>query len=136
MIAAVNGTEYIDNGLENGVTYHYWVSAVNPLFEGETNGPLSAVPANVPSKVVNVSAVPGVRQSALSWEAPFNGGSGITSYKIYRSTSESGAYRLVVSTTALMFTDTGLMDSTTYWYGSALNPVGEGRCPIPCPRPP
>lgn len=127
MIAAVNGTEYIDNGLENGVTYHYWVSAVNPLFEGETNGPLSAVPANVPSKVVNVSAVPGVRQSALSWEAPFNGGSGITSYKIYRSTSESGAYRLVVSTTALMFTDTGLMDSTTYWYRvSALNPVGEG----------
>jgi fibronectin type 3 domain-containing protein len=126
-IAAVNGTEYIDNGLENGITHHYWVSAVNSLFEGETNGPLSAVPANVPSKVVSVSIVPGVRQSALSWEAPFNGGSSITSYKIYRSSSESGAYKLVISTAAFMFTDTGLLDSTTYWYRvSAVNPVGEG----------
>lgn len=126
-IAAVNGTEYIDNGLENGITHHYWVSAVNSLFEGETNGPLSAVPANVPSKVVSVSIVPGVRQSALSWEAPFNGGSSITSYKIYSSSSESGAYKLVISTAAFMFTDTGLLDSTTYWYRvSAVNPVGEG----------
>ncbi len=133
--ATINSTDYTDNGLENGVTYYYWVSAENSLFEGDASGPASATPANVPSKVTSVTASAGVRQAALSWTAPGNGGSAITGYKIYRSTSATGTFRPVVSNVASPFTDTGLADSTTYWYRvSAMNPVGEGPMsdPVSC----
>ena len=127
ILANVNDTQYLDIQLENGVTYYYWVSAVNSLLEGVLTGPVSAIPANVPSQVEGVVGVAGVRQAAISWAPPFDGGSPIMGYKIYRAPTQDGAYSLLISSVLSPFTDTRLQDSSTYWYRvSAVNRVGEG----------
>ena len=62
----------------------------------------------------------------LSWPAPANNGSAITSYKIYRSTT-AGAETFLNSTASTSFNDTGLTTGTTYFYKvSAVNAIGEG----------
>jgi PKD repeat protein len=63
----------------------------------------------------------------LTWTTPSDGGSAITGYNLYRSTSAGGEtlYRSlgVVNT----FTDTGLTNGTTYYYKvAAVNSVGVG----------
>ncbi|MEI6795352.1 MAG: hypothetical protein WCK39_00660, partial [Methanomassiliicoccales archaeon] len=54
----------------------------------------------------------------------------ITGYRVYRSTTESGTYTLIVSLSGTTYTDTGLTDGQAYWYKvSAVNAKGEGdRC--------
>ncbi|MDR2592209.1 MAG: fibronectin type III domain-containing protein, partial [Chitinispirillales bacterium] len=51
---------------------------------------------------------------------------GATEYRVYRSTSSSGAYSYVGSTTYTSYTNTGLSSGTTYYYKvSAYNGAGE-----------
>jgi hypothetical protein len=81
----------------------------------------------VPNAPTNLSATGGVKQEGLRWSAPSNnGGSSITGYKVYRSTT-SGTETLVATLgNVLTFTDTGLAYSTTYYYKvTAVNSVGE-----------
>ncbi|MCL5017603.1 MAG: fibronectin type III domain-containing protein [Patescibacteria group bacterium] len=80
----------------------------------------------------NVAAVAGNQQIVLSWSAPSNnGGSSITNYKVYRSTT-SGSETLLTSGgcsslgNVLTCTDS-LTTGTNYYYEvSAVNSVGEG----------
>ncbi|MCM8710183.1 M4 family metallopeptidase [Clostridium sp. SYSU_GA19001] len=48
----------------------------------------------------------------ISWAAV----SGANGYEVYRSTSSSGTYSLVSTTTSTSFTNTGLTTGTTYYY--------------------
>ncbi len=132
LLATVNDTEYLDIQLENGRTYYYWIAAVNALLEGSLTGPVSAIPANVRSQVVGVVGGAGVRQASLSWGSPFDGGSPITGFRIYRATTQDGAFSLLISNVLSPFTDTRLQDSISYWYRvSAMNRVGEGPMSAP-----
>lgn len=85
-----------------------------------------------PSQVAGLTISIGDAQAVLGWEEPANGGSAITSYKVYRSTASSAEVLLDTGGCAslgnvLTCTDTGLINGTSYFYKvSAVNGVGEG----------
>jgi hypothetical protein len=90
----------------------------------------SVAAAAAPGAPTNLSAVPATQGGVqLYWTAPSNGGSSaITTYKIYRSTSPSGAFAAVASasgsTTA--YRDASATPGTTYYYRvTAVNSTGE-----------
>ncbi|HEY8217626.1 MAG TPA: S8 family serine peptidase, partial [Acidimicrobiia bacterium] len=66
----------------------------------------------------------------LAWTAPNDGGSAITSYKIYRGTSAGGEGSTAYATVAgnvTAYDDTSAAVGTTYYYQvSAVNAVAEG----------
>jgi len=121
-----------DAGLAGGTAYYYKVSAVNSIGEGSQSSEASATPAAVPSQVTGLSATAGNAQVALSWTAPANNGSAITSYKVYRGASSNGETLLAAGGCSglgnvLTCTDAGLANGTAYYYKvSAVNGVGEG----------
>jgi endoglucanase len=79
----------------------------------------SSLPPSAPTGLV---ATAGTGQAALSWA-----GSGTaTSYNVKRSTTNGGPYAIFAAVTTTNYTDTGLVNGTTYYYVvSALNPAGE-----------
>ena len=93
-----------------------------------TAGVPAVVGVTVPAQVTGLSATPGNAQNVLAWTAPSNGGSTITGYSIYRSTT-SGTETLLTTqaTTATTFTDTALTNGIAYFYKvAAVNAVGTG----------
>ena len=63
----------------------------------------------------------------LSWTAPSDGGSPLTGYRVYRSTSAGKETALVdVGPSATSYDDTTVSNGTTYFYElTALNAIGE-----------
>jgi fibronectin type 3 domain-containing protein len=118
-------------GLTNGTTYYYQVAAVNSAGTGARSNEASArpmAPATRPSapRSLKAAKVPGGIQ--LTWAAPTsNGGSAITSYRVYRT----GGARTVVFT--VPGAQLSLLDGTgasKTWYAyvvSAVNSVGESQ---------
>jgi fibronectin type 3 domain-containing protein len=125
-----NTTElsWTDEGLTNGRTYYYKVSAVNVLGTGPMAAEVSAVPYTVPDAPTGLQGDPGLREIDLSWAIPYDGGSAITGYNVYRGTASGGQdLELVAEGVDLPYTDADLDDSTTYYYSvSAVNAAGEG----------
>jgi subtilase family serine protease len=91
-----------------------------------TGAPLA--PPTVPGAPVNLQATGSNQSASLQWAAPLdNGGSGITSYDIYRGTSSNGEVLVHSGVTGTSYTDSGLTNGTTYYYEvTAVNGVGEG----------
>ncbi|MDD1772860.1 MAG: leucine-rich repeat protein [Methanomassiliicoccales archaeon] len=132
LISSPSVLNYTDMGLTNGQTYWYKISAVNVAGEGENCSPISVFlefASTVPGTPEDLDPVAGNAQVILTWTAPTNnGGSPITGYKLYRSTTSNGTYQLISSPSVLIYTDTGLTNGQTYWYKiSAVNAVGEGE---------
>lgn len=121
---------YTNTGLSAGSTYYYKVSAVNSVGEGSLSSEVSvALPATPPSAPTNFSGTGGDSQAVLNWSAPVSdGGSAITNYKVYRSTTSGGTLTLIATVgDVLTYTNTGLTNGTTYYYKiSAVNTAGEG----------
>ena len=62
----------------------------------------------------------------LQWNTPDNGGSPITSYKVYRGTTPGGE-TLLATVTSTTYTDTTALGNTPYYYQvAAVNAVGTG----------
>jgi fibronectin type 3 domain-containing protein len=125
-----NVTAYADSGLANGVTYYYKLSAVNAIGESALSGELNATPtqpATVPGAPTLNSATAGNNSVALAWTAPSsNGGSAVTGYKVYRSTSSGTETLLTTLGNTASYTDSGLANGVTYYYKvSAVNAIGE-----------
>ena len=127
-LGVTNG--YTDTAATNGTTYYYQVSAVNAVGEGSRSTQRSAQPAGPPSAPLNCAAAPASPKGInLSWSAPAsNGGSPITGYNIYRSTSPGTETLLTTvgpGTTTLR--DSGTKKGTQYYYFvRAVNAIGEG----------
>jgi hypothetical protein len=89
--------------------------------------------ATAPGAPTGLAATAGNAQVSLSWTAPAsNGGSAITSYKVYRGTA-SGAETLLTTGGCsalggvLSCTDTGLTNGQAYFYKvAAANAIGTG----------
>ena len=79
-----------------------------------------------PSAPQNLQANGGNAQVTLSWSSPAsNGGSAITGYKIYRSTSSGTETGYVSLGNVTSYTNTGVTAGTTYFYKvRAVNSVG------------
>ena len=130
-----NVTGYVDLTVTNGTTYWYRMSAVNSVGEGPLSNELSATPqaasTTAPGAPTNLTAAPANgRGVQLSWSVPSsNGGSPVTGYRIYRSTSpgvtpQSGT--LVATVVNLSYKDTATVRGAKYYYVvTAVNAVGE-----------
>jgi hypothetical protein len=74
-----------------------------------------------------LTAIPGTAVVGLSWTVPFDSGSPITSYKVYRGTTSGGETLLTTISSGTTYNDTAVTSSTPYYYEvSAVNADGEG----------
>src|SRR5205814_6711404 len=63
----------------------------------------------------------------LSWPVPDNGGSAITSYKVYRRLGATGSFSLVATVGETRYTDATILSGTPSFYRvTAVNAAGEG----------
>ena len=122
-------TSYTNTGLTNGTTYFYKVTAVNAVGESARSGEASAKPVTVPSAPRNVTATRSATKGVnLAWTAPSStGGSAITAYRIYRSTSTGTETFLVATGNVTSYVDTATTAGVRYYYKiAAVNAVGTG----------
>jgi fibronectin type 3 domain-containing protein len=125
----VSTRNFTDASAVNGTAYYYTVAAVNAVGVSPQSNEASATPqatvASVPSGLV---ASGGNGSVVLSWAVPVSdGGSPITGYDVYRGTSPGGESATPVATNVATtgFTDTGVVNGTTYYYRvAAVNGVG------------
>jgi fibronectin type 3 domain-containing protein len=123
-VADVEEPGFLDTGLANGTTYIYRVAALNAVGEGPVSGLAAATTLGLPGAPVNLSALPGVGEIGLSWEA--GSGDGITGYRIYRGSDADNLGFLAESEDTQLLND-GLGNGATFFYAvSAVNSVGEG----------
>jgi fibronectin type 3 domain-containing protein len=123
-IATPTATSYADNSVTNGTKSYYVVSAYNSYGQSANSAEVNATPMAPPPPAApaGLEALAGNTQVSLTWTAS----AGATSYHLKRSTTNGGPYTQVSAPTAANFTDTGLINSTIYYYVvSALNSAGE-----------
>jgi hypothetical protein len=129
----VTGTSYTVTGLANGTTYWFTVKAVNAKGSSAASGQATATPATVPGPPTGLTAKAGQGQVTLTWTAPAtDGGSAVTGYDVYQSTSKGGEATPPVNgttpipATTTSYTATGLANGTTYWFTvKAVNAAGR-----------
>lgn len=113
-------------GVVNGKIYAIGGYASGYLTKNEEYTP----PTNTaPFAPQNLQAGAGDGSVTLTWDPPVDvGGLAITNYKIYRGTSSGGETLLTTVGSVLIYTDTSVTNSRTYYYKvSAVNGVGEGH---------
>lgn len=82
--------------------------------------------ATVPGSPV-LSGSAGDAVAHLTWTAPADGGSAISTYKVYRGPASGGETLLATLGSVTSYDDTAVANGTTYHYRvSAANGVGEG----------
>lgn len=82
----------------------------------------------VPGVPTNLSVIYDGAKAVLDWDAPVDGGgSAVTGYNLYRSTTSGGIFSVIASPSGPNYSDTNLTKGQTYWYKvSAVNADGEG----------
>jgi len=118
-------------GLTNGTTYYYQVAAVNSAGTGAWSNEASATPTapiTRPSAPRSLKAQKVAGGVQLTWLVPTsNGGSSITSYRVYR-TGGAGSVVFTVPASQLSLLDgTGLPRTYYAYVVSAVNAVGESQ---------
>jgi autotransporter-associated beta strand protein len=118
---SVTETDYLDDGLDVTATYYYQVAAMNAAGVS-ANATVTVI--SPPLAPTSLSAVPGNAQVGLSWPAVPNA----TAYWLFRGTSSNNEDTLVIANYAgTSYTDTGVVNGTTYYYVVAgTNSVGLG----------
>jgi Glycoside hydrolase family 44 len=122
-IGTATTNNYVDSSVVAGTTYYYVVVAINSSGASRDSNVASATPtAAAPATPTGLSATAGDKQIALSWTAS----AGATSYNVKRATTHGGPYTNISSPTATTYTDSELVDGTTYYYVvSGLNAGGQ-----------
>src|SRR5437016_1683121 len=121
-----NLSSYTNTGLARSHTYSYTTPRASDLGTSSLSNEASATTLTIPTAPQNLQAAGGIGNVTLSWQAPSsNGGSPITGYKIYRSTSSGTEGYLVTVGNVTSYTNTGLASGHTYFYKvTAVNGIG------------
>ena len=130
LLATVTGSinYYNDTSVDGGITYYYYVTAVNSVGESVASAEISALPIGKPGAPVNVTVKAGDGYVELNWLPPANdGGTAITEYRIYRGTSPGNETLIAtVNGTVTTYKDKSVKNGVTYYYYiTAVNKVGE-----------
>jgi fibronectin type 3 domain-containing protein len=117
---SVTGTTFEDADLGNGRTYYYEVTAING--DGESGRSIEVSATTLPPPLTGFTATPGDSEVALKW----NLSATATGCRIYRETLGGIGGAAQFSVTGTSFTDTGLINGTTYYYEiTPVNASGE-----------
>jgi titin len=112
-----NVVSYQDTGLVAGSTYYYQVRATNADGDSANTSAMSATTlASAPTTPSTLTATAfSSSQINLAWTDNSNNETG---FKIERSTSATGPWTLITTTTAnvVSYQDTGLVAGSTYYY--------------------
>ena len=124
-------------GLTNGVSYTFTVTATNAVGTGPASAASSAVTPEAPTAPAaptGVTATPGNGSAAVSWTAPANGGSPITSYTVtpYLGSTAQATTTVTGSPPATTATITGLTNGSSYTFTvTATNAIGTSSASSP-----
>ena len=125
---ATTGAEV--TGLTNGTAYKFRVKAVNEAsISGgtATNWSVAMTPFTSPGKPSAPSGTAGNEQVLLTWTAPENGGSAITSYVVDYSANDGATWASVTTSSSPSHTVTGLQNGYSYIFRvTAQNAAGAG----------
>jgi autotransporter-associated beta strand protein len=123
-IANLPQAAYSDtNGLVDGTTYYYVVSAIGNDGEGLNSAETNATPtATTPAVPAGVLAAGQYQQVRLNWASSF----GATGYNVKVSSTSGGPYTTFTNSGSTTAYVTGLANGTTYYFVvSSLNAIGE-----------
>ena len=124
-VQSMTTTTYTDGGLNTNTLYSYEVIAMNA---GGVSG-ASAVVSTPPPAPASLGATPGNAQILLNWSASASA----TSYIIKRGLSSGSETTLVTGITGTSYTNTNLVNGTTYYY--IVTAAGPGGTSAILPRP-
>ncbi len=119
-------------GLKNGTTYTFTVTATNAVGSGPASEKSNAVTPSAPTAPAAPAAptaTPGNASATVTWSAPANNGSPITSYTVtpYLGSTAEPATKISGSPPATSATITGLTNGATYTFTvTATNAIGSG----------
>ncbi len=137
LVGATAGNSMVVSSLVNGTNYYFKVRARNSQGEGNLSNELLMIPASSLSQIPsseqcpqtpctpsNFKATAEVGRVVLSWSAPYQGGSSIIEYKVYRSADKRNTF--IGSTGGNSYTDTSAERGVSYtYYVTARNFYGE-----------
>lgn len=113
-VGTTSSTSYINTSLNTGTNYYYKVRAYKngtsinySDFSTVVSGkPVLSTPSSLTASSMSYNTL------KTSWAAV----SGASGYEVYRSTSSTGTYSYVGSTTSTSYNNSGLTTNTTYYY--------------------
>ncbi len=118
------------SGLVSGATYEFEVHAINAIGVGSSAASVSSTVWSVPGAPASVSAVPGVGQAVVTWDAPSSeGGTPATGYRVRWRFGTSGSWTTLPdrSVSPRSLTVSGLRNGASHQFQVfAINAVGVG----------
>ncbi|MFB7141327.1 fibronectin type III domain-containing protein [Gottfriedia sp. NPDC056225] len=114
-VGTITSTSYTNSSLTTNKTYYYKVKSYRVVSGKKVYGNYSSVVSAkpIPSVPTNFNAT---KVSSTSSKVSWSSVSGASGYEIYRSTSITGSYSLVKSTTSTSYTNSSLTKKKTYYY--------------------
>jgi titin len=114
-------------GLSLGVNYIFTVRAHNEAGLGGESDSITLIERTTPSSP-NLKAAWGDGRVDLTWSTPYNGGSPITGYILYKQWPGLSNWTQLASLKGNSYSDVDLINGQTYAYKvRAVNGIGEGR---------
>jgi fibronectin type 3 domain-containing protein len=129
---SVSGTTltFNDTPVTSGQSYYYKVKAVNSVGSSPESNEAAAPAPSAPTAPLNLTAFASAGQIRLNWSVPTSVGTGLTQYRVYRSTTPGGEGTdsiITVSSTNLTAIDVNVLAGTVYYYEvKAVNVAGVG----------